>query len=90
MIIKADKGESLSEEEEYRLSNHVNLQWNLLYSEFIQLQIGYTAVWAPDDTLALKRIFTRYGGRAAAWWDANGREIYPASFVQHVEAVRAA
>ena len=88
IIIKADRGESLSDEEEYRLSNHINLQWNLLYSEYVQLQIGYTAGWAPSDKLALKKIFSRYDGRAAEWWDKTGREIYPAGFVSHVEQQR--
>ncbi len=88
IIIKADKGEPLNEEEEYRLSNHINLQWNLLFSEFVQLQIGYTTEWAPSDKLALQRIFSRYGGRAGAWWESNGREIYPQTFVDHVEAIR--
>ena len=88
VIIKADKGETLTEEEEYRLANHINLQWNLLFSEFVQLQIGYTAAWAPSDKLALERIFNRYGGRAADWWEKNGREIYPQSFVDHVERIR--
>lgn len=84
IIVKADKGEALSEEEEYRLSNHISLQWNLLFSEYIQLQIGYTKDWAPSSRPALKRIFTRYGGRADEWWQKN-REIYPANFVEYVE-----
>lgn len=85
IIVKADKGEALSDEEEYRLSNHINLQWNLLFSEYIQLQIGYTEGWAPSDKPALKRIFSRYGGRASNWWENTGREIYPDAFVEYVE-----
>lgn len=88
IIIKADNGKALDEEEEYRLANHINLQWNLLFSEFVQRQIGYTTEWAPSDRLALRRIFTRYGGRAAAWWESTGREIYPQTFVDHVEELR--
>ncbi len=89
IIIKADKGEQLSETEEYRLGNHINIQWNLLFSNFVQLQIGYVGSWAPSDKLALGRIFQRYGGRAATWWDTQGREIYPRDFVDHVEQHRA-
>ncbi len=88
IILKADSGEPLTDEEEYRLGTHINLQWNLLFSEYVQLQIGYTAAWAPSDKLALKRIFNRYGGRAAAWWDATGKQIYPEQFVDYVESVR--
>ena len=88
IIIKADKGEELTEEEEYRLGNHINLQWNLLFSEYVQMQIGYTAEWAPSDRLALERIFSRYDGRAAHWWETSGCKIYPASFVNYVEEVR--
>jgi len=88
IIIKADKNEALTEEEEYRLSTHINLQWNLLFSEYVQLQIGYTEAWAPSDKMALQRIFTRYGGRAAAWWDATGKKIYPEQFVAYVEEIR--
>ena len=88
IIIKADNNEPLTDEEEYRLSNHINLQWNLLFSEYVQLQIGYTAAWAPSDKLALERIFHRYGGRAAAWWDRTGKQIYPEQFVAYVESVR--
>ena len=88
IIIKADNNESLTDEEEYRLGNHINLQWNLLFSEYVQLQIGYTAAWAPSDKLALERIFHRYGGRAAAWWDKTGIEIYPEQFVDYVERIR--
>ncbi len=88
IILKADNDDPLTAEEEYRLSTHINLQWNLLFSEYVQLQIGYTAAWAPSDKPALKRIFGRYGGRAAAWWDATGVQIYPEQFVRYVEANR--
>ena len=88
IIIKADNNEPLTEEEEYRLSTHINLQWNLLFSEYVQLQIGYTAAWAPSDKQALARIFHRYGGRAGAWWDKTGKVIYPEPFVEYVESVR--
>ena len=88
IIIKADKDETLTEEEEYRLSTHINLQWNLLFSDYLQMHFGYTTGWAPSDKLALKRIFSRYGGRAAAWWQKTGREIYPQTFVDYVEGHR--
>ncbi len=85
IIVKADKGEALTEEEEYRLSNHINLQWNLLFSDYVQLQIGYTEGWAPSGKPALKRIFGRYGGRAADWWESSGKVIYPDAFIDYVE-----
>ena len=88
IIIKSDNNEPLTEEEEYRLSNHINLQWNLLFSEYVQMQIGYTAEWAPSDKPALARMFHRYGGRAANWWDKTGKEIYPDHFVVYVENIR--
>ena len=88
IIIKADKGELLTEEEEYRLSHHINLQWNLIFSEFVQLKIGYTEGWTPSDKLALTRIFNRYDGRAATWWEKSGKLIYPETFVEHVEQHR--
>ena len=88
IIVKADRGVSLTDEDEYRLSNHINLQWNLLFSEYVQLQIGYTEGWAPSDKLALKKIFNRYDGRAADWWEKTGKEIYPSAFVTYVEAQR--
>ena len=88
IIIKADSNKPLTDEEEYRLSTHINLQWNLLFSEFVQLQIGYTAAWAPSSKPALERIFHRYGGRAADWWDATGKNIYPDQFVDYVERIR--
>ena len=86
--MQADRLEPISEEEEYRLSNHINLQWNLLFSEFVQQRIGYTEGWAPSDRLALERIFDRYDGRAAQWWDSVGQQIYPPEFVQYVESIR--
>jgi len=88
IIVKADRGQSLTDEDEYRLSNHINLQWNLLFSEYVQLQIGYTEGWAPSDKLALKKIFHRYDGRAADWWEKTGKEIYPPAFITYVEAQR--
>ena len=88
IIVKADKGEALSGEEEYRLGNHISLQWNLLFSEYIQLQIGYTEGWAPSDKLALKRIFNRYDGRASIWWEETGQQIYPQAFIEYVELNR--
>ena len=88
IIVKADGGKSLTDEEEYRISNHVNLQWNLLYSQYVQLQIGYTEEWAPSDKLALKKIFSRYGGRAADWWEKTGKEIYPTAYITYVEEQR--
>ena len=89
IIVKADKGEPLTEEEEYRISNHINLQWNLIFSEFVQQQIGYTEGWTPSDRLALARLFHRYDGRAAHWWEETGRQIYPEEFVKYVESKRA-
>ncbi len=88
IIVKADNGESLTDEEEYRISNHINLQWNLLFSEFVQQQIGYTEGWAPSDKIALEKIFHRYDGRAARWWDNTGKKIYPEEFVVYVESLR--
>lgn len=88
IIIKADAGEELTPEEEYRLSNHISLQWNLFFSEFVQFQIGYTKAWAPSDQASLKNIFSRYGGRGESWWDEKGRALYPQAFVDHVEATR--
>ena len=90
IIVKSDKGASLTEEEEYRLLNHINLQWNLLFSEYVQLQIGYTAGWAPSDKQALRKIFNRSGGRAAVWWEKTGKEIYPIEFINYVEEQRPA
>jgi hypothetical protein len=52
------------------------------------MQIGYTAAWAPSDKPALERIFHRYGGRAADWWDATGKRIYPEQYVDYVESIR--
>ena len=63
IIPKAD-AEKRSQMRGYRLSNHISLQWNLLFSEFVPLQIGYTAKWAPSDKVALVSIFTPYSGRA--------------------------
>ncbi len=85
IIIKADKGEALSEVEESRLSNHISLQWNLLFSDYVQLQIGYTEDWATSDKPAIKRIFGRYGGRAADWWENSGKAIYPQAFITYIE-----
>ena len=83
-----EKREELTTEEEYRLSNHISLQWNLFFSEFVQFQIGYTKAWAPSDQASLKNIFSRYGGRGESWWDEKGRALYPQAFVDHVEATR--
>lgn len=88
IIIKADAGEPLTDIEEHRLAYHINLQWNLLFSDYVQVQIGYTQGWAPSDKPALKRIFNRYDGRAAVWWEKTGKEIYPIAFVTYVEENR--
>ena len=88
IIVKADKGEPLTAEEEYRMGNHISLQWNLLFSDFLQQRIGYTMEWAPSDKPAIRRIFTRYDGRAATWWENNGKPIYPKEFIDYVEKNR--
>jgi len=88
IIVKADRGDELSDEEEYRLRNHINIQWNLLYSNYVQKKIGYIEAYAPSDKLALSNIFVRYSGRAARFWENQGREIYPADFVSYVEETR--
>ena len=62
IIPKADAEETLTDEG-VRLSNHISLR-NLLFSEFVPLQISYTAKWARSDKAALVSIFTPYGGRA--------------------------
>ena len=88
IIIKADRGDALTGEEEYRLRNHINIQWNLLYSNYVQKKIGYIEAYAPSDKVALGNIFVRYGGRAANWWEAQDRKIYPSDFVNYVEDTR--
>jgi hypothetical protein len=87
ILAKVQSGEVLSPEESNRLFNHDAATWALLYAEWVQRELGLMGEFATRDELALAVVFGSSSARE--WWRLAGRNIYPARFVESIEAAMA-
>ena len=86
IIMKAQNGVRLSEEEHYRLQNHSAAHWGLIYSEWIQRKLRLTDEYTPNPGPGVVLAFDTPGGEE--WWEAAGARLYPVEFVDWVESIR--
>ncbi len=75
-------GEALEAEDELRMFYHYAGDWALLYSEWVQRELGVTGEFATSDEMTLK--FLLSSERAMEFWRGIGERIYPARFVEYV------
>ena len=79
---KARSGEALNAEEQSRLRMHDAAVWALLYSEWVQRELGLMGEFATLDDMSMALAFS--SPSTMAWWRSLGARIYPARFVEHV------
>ncbi len=79
---KALAGEALETEDELRLFYHYAGDWALLYSEWVQRELGVTGEFATSDEMTMK--FLLSSRPAMEFWRGAGERVYPARFVEYV------
>ncbi len=79
---KALAGEALEAEDELRLTYHYASNWGLLYSEWVQRELGVTGEFATSDDMDMKFLLSSRG--ALEFWRGLGERTFPARFVEYV------
>ena len=82
---KALAGEALEAEDELRLAYHYGADWALLYSEWVQRELGLMGEFATSDDMNMK--FLLSSPRAMEVWRGLGERSFPARFVEYVNKV---
>jgi hypothetical protein len=75
-------GEALETEDELILECHYASYWGLLYSEWVQRELGVTGEFATSDEMGMK--FVLSSSHAMRVWRDIGERTYPARFVEYV------
>ena len=69
-------------EDELRLADHYGADWALLYSEWVQRELGLMGEFATSDDMNMK--FLLSSPRAMEVWRGLGERSFPARFVEYV------
>jgi hypothetical protein len=75
-------GEALEAEGELRLAYHYASFWGLLYSEWVQRELGVMGEFASSDEINMKLLLS--SPHAMGVWRGLGERIFPARFVEYV------
>jgi hypothetical protein len=75
-------GEALETEDELRLLYHYAADWGILYSEWVQRELGLLGEFATSSELSLEIL--QSSSRAMGTWRGLGQHLYPARFVEYV------
>ncbi len=75
-------GEALEAEDEIRLGFHYASYWGLLYSEWVQRELGVTGEFATSDDMDMK--FLLSSPHAMGVWRGVAERTFPARFVEYV------
>ena len=81
--VKLADGESLDAEENSRYTIHLNCDFSLFYSEWVNRDIGLVGEYAVFDLVYLDIFASSKPHRE--WWKRNGRRIYPQRFWTYME-----
>jgi hypothetical protein len=87
IMVKIRAGEELNAEEKIRLMSHNSATWALLYSEWVQRELGVMEEFATSDELSMGIALS--SPSAMDWWRLAGAHIYHARFVEHVNKMAA-
>ena len=79
---KLAAGEALDSDETLRLTYHNGAAWGLLYSEWVQRELGLMGEFSTSDEMSLRLLLG--SPSAMDWWNDFGSRIYPAPFAEHV------
>jgi len=75
-------GEALEADGELRLAYHYASFWGLLYSEWVQRELGVTGEFATSDEMNMKLLLS--SPHAMGVWRGLCERIFPARFVEYV------
>jgi hypothetical protein len=75
-------GEALETEDELRLFYHYGANWALVYSEWVQRELGLMGEFATSDEMNMKILLS--SEHAMGVWRGMGEGLYPARFVEYV------
>jgi hypothetical protein len=79
---KALAGEALETEDELRLIYHYAADWGILYSEWVQRELGLMGEFATSSELSLELLHS--SSYAMNVWRGILERLYPARFVEYV------
>ena len=79
---KALAGEALETEDELRLIYHYVAEWGILYSEWVQYELGLMGEFTTSSELSLELLHS--SSYAMNVWRGIGERLYPARFVEYV------
>jgi hypothetical protein len=82
IFAKVQSDEALNAEEQFRLSMNDAAGWALLYSEWVQRELGLMGEFATLDDITMGLAMS--SPSAMAFWQAAGAGIFPARFVEYV------
>jgi hypothetical protein len=80
--LKVLAGEALEAEDELRLAYHYGADWALVYSEWVQRDLGLMGEFATSDEMNMK--FLLSSQRAMNVWRGISERSFPARFVEYV------
>jgi hypothetical protein len=80
--VKVLAGEALEAEDELRLAYHYAGDWGLLYSEWVQRELGVMGEFATSGDMAIQ--FLLSSPHAMGVWRGLGERLFPARFVEYV------
>ena len=75
-------GEALEAEDELRLLSHYGADWSMLYSEWVQRELGLMGEFATSSEANLKILVS--SSRAMGVWRFLAEHVFPAHFVEYV------
>ena len=79
---KALAGEALEAEDELRLTYHYAADWGILYSEWVQHELGLMGEFTTSSELSLELLHS--SSYAMNVWRGIAERLYPARFVEYV------
>ena len=80
--IKAQSGEELTPEENYRWGQHLSEAFGLTYFEWVQREMGIGIEFIQSDVMNMNGLLSHRGARD--WWHSVGTFIYPGKFSTYV------
>jgi hypothetical protein len=85
---KLDAGGTLEPDEAIRLAFHNGAEWGLLYSEWVQSELGLMGEFTTSDEMSLRALLG--SPSAMEFWNRVASRVFPARFIEYVnEAAQA-
>ena len=79
---KLGAGETLEPDEAIRLTFHNGAEWGLLYSEWVQRELGLMGEFTTSDEMSLRSLLG--SPSAMDFWNGVASRVFPARFIEYV------